>query len=352
MKICFFGIYDSAYSRNRVLISGFRENGYEVVECSADPRVYTRISKYFELYKEYKKIKGSDFKYVVVAFPGHTVVWLARLLFGKNIIFDAFVSLYNSEVEDRKSVSWWHPRALYYWLLDFSSCRMARKILLDTNTQISYFVERYHIQKNKFIRVFVGTTPRDFYPIAPVRKNNGKFIAHFHGTFIPLQGIEYIVRAAKLLEDDSGIVVRIIGTGQEYERVRNIAEHLSVRNIEFIGRVPLHDLNTYINDADVCLGIFGDTNKTPLVIPNKVYEAFACGKPVITADTLAVREITNIGKSAVLIPRADSTALASAICRLKNDPTLCEQLGTAAHALFQERFTPKQLVRKLLNEII
>lgn len=352
MKICFFGIYDSAYSRNRVLISGFRENGYEVVECSADPRVYTRISKYFELYKEYKKIKGSDFKYVVVAFPGHTVVWLARLLFGKNIIFDAFVSLYNSEVEDRKSVPPWHPRALYYWLLDFFSCRMAQKILLDTNAHISYFVERYHIQKNKFIRVFVGTTPKDFYPIAHVRKNNGKFIAHFHGTFIPLQGIEYIVRAAKLLEDDNEVVVRIIGTGQEYERVHDVAERLGVRNIEFIGRASLHDLNSYINDADVCLGIFGDTNKTPLVIPNKVYEAFACGKPVITADTPAMREITDDGKGAVLIPCADVEAISFAIRKLKNDAVFREHLGNTARVLFQEQFTPKQLARKLLSEII
>ncbi len=102
MKVCYFGIYNSEYSRNRVLISGFKKNGAEIYECRVGPRV-GKAKKFINLYKEYKKIKHNKFDYVIVAFPGHSVVWLAWLLFGKRIIFDAFTSLYNSNVYDRKN---------------------------------------------------------------------------------------------------------------------------------------------------------------------------------------------------------------------------------------------------------
>src|SRR3989344_4396171 len=119
-KVLFFGIYDPNYSRNAVLMLGFRENGWEVDECRIDPKQVGGLRKYLQLWKEGKKLKGDKFNLIIVAFPGHTVVWLARLLFGKKIIFDMFVSLYNSEVEDRGNVN-----RMWNYLLDWYSVRQA-----------------------------------------------------------------------------------------------------------------------------------------------------------------------------------------------------------------------------------
>ncbi len=35
MKVCYWGTYDKGYLRNKILITGLRENGVEVVECHA-----------------------------------------------------------------------------------------------------------------------------------------------------------------------------------------------------------------------------------------------------------------------------------------------------------------------------
>ena len=79
-KVCFFGIYDPTYSRNRVLIRGFQENGYKVVHCRVDPRIHKGFIKFGFLVREYFRVH-EKFDLVIVAFPGQTVVWLARILF-------------------------------------------------------------------------------------------------------------------------------------------------------------------------------------------------------------------------------------------------------------------------------
>src|SRR4051812_39712587 len=103
MKILFFGIYNPLYARNRVISRGFEENGCDVTYCNIDPGKNKGISKYIKLWKLAKEYKDTDIDYVVVAFPGHSVMWLAKILFPrKKIIFDAFLSLFDSNVYDRK----------------------------------------------------------------------------------------------------------------------------------------------------------------------------------------------------------------------------------------------------------
>jgi hypothetical protein len=57
-NICFFGIYDREYSRNKVIIDGFIENGYEVVHCNVNPRHHKGLYKYWLLIREWNKIKN------------------------------------------------------------------------------------------------------------------------------------------------------------------------------------------------------------------------------------------------------------------------------------------------------
>lgn len=63
----------------------------------------------------------------------------------------------------------------------------------------------------------------------------------------------------------------------------------------------------------MCLGVFGTGPKTELVVPNKVLQALAAGRPVITADTSAIREQTWPAHALTLIPAGDPAALADTL---------------------------------------
>ncbi len=354
--ICFFGIYNSEYSRNRVLISGFKQNGYTVIECNVNPSLYSSFGKYIALYKEYKKIRHKYFEFIIVAFPGHSIVWLARILFGKRIIFDAFVSLYNSEIEDRKMYSKWSLRALYDWLLDWSACKMADKVLLDTNIHIDYFVKRFFLSKDKFIRVFVGTNTEIFFPCTErtepdcVNSTQKSFIVHFHGNVTSLHGLDYILEAAKRLQDNN-ILFRFIVNEKGFEKISSYIQKHLLLNIEVSHQVSLDELRKRMWQADICLGIFGNTQKARIVIPNKIYEAIACKKPVITMDSPAIRELFTDKKNMLFCDHADAKSIADKIFLLYREANLKNMITFGGYGIFKRYTTPNTIVKTLLNNI-
>ncbi len=339
--ICYFGLYQGDYSRSRILLKGFRENDIKVLECSTTKK---GISKYSDLVWKHWSMRHS-YDALVVAFPGYQAAILARLLTRRPIIFDAFTSLHNSMVEDRKLVKPGSPRALYLWLLDWLACHLSDYILLDTSAHIELFVQKFGLGRQKFCRVFVGADEETLPPRQEGERP--EFIVHFHGSFIPLQGIEYIIKAAKILEQEPFRFV-IIGAGQTSAEIKKMANDLAIKNIEFIDTVPFAELATAMNRASIALGIFGDTEKARRVIPNKVYEAMASGLPIITARTPAALELLQDHETVLFCNLADAADLALKIKELYANQTLRETIAANARRLFLKRLTPRILVASLL----
>jgi glycosyltransferase involved in cell wall biosynthesis len=82
-----------------------------------------------------------------------------------------------------------------------------------------------------------------------------------------------------------------------------------------------------LHAAGCALGVFGTSEKARRVIPNKVFQALACGVPVITADTPASRELLVDEDSALLVPPGDADSLATAVRHLAEDPALARRLA-------------------------
>ncbi len=347
-KVLFFGIYDPAYSRNRVLMQGFRENDWEVVECRVDPKITKGLAKYIELWRDGKEAAQDKYDLVLVAFPGQTIVWLARLIFGKEIVVDLFLSLYDSNVFDRKLYSKYSFGALRDYLADWTAIHLSRLVLLDTNQHIEYAARMFHATKDKFVRVPIGAPDEMFKPLPPA--HNQVFTVHFHGMFIPLQGIEYILDAADILKNEN-IVWNIIGKGQMYQAMEEKKNKLGLGKVAFKGLATLEQVRDYIAGADVCLGIFGATDKTLRVIPNKVYECVAMGKPVISADSPAIREIFHDREDVLLCQVANGADLAKAIMFLKSDSALKERIAKGGLELYRSSLVPKHLVKELLDRL-
>ena len=112
---------------------------------------------------------------------------------------------------------------------------------------------------------------------------------------------------------------------------------MALENVRFPGWIPYEFIPNYLDKADVCLGIFGNTGKAARVIPGKVYEALAMGKAVITGDSPAIRELLVDGESAILCPRGNPESLASEIHRLYKNRDILIKISEGGRVVFGEQ---------------
>ncbi|MFI5400148.1 MAG: glycosyltransferase [SAR324 cluster bacterium] len=342
-RILFTGDYDPLYNRTLVITQGLAKLGVEVVHfpfASKRRRVARRLAELG---------RAADFVFLP-CFTHQQVAFVKAHLPALPLIFDPLVSRYMTRVLDYRDVSRYSIRALHNWLKDKIALSRADLVVCDTLAHAAYFHDKYRIDAAKFRLVPVGVNTEQFRPNAPaqpLRKPGDPLLVGFYGGFIPLQGAQAIVDAARLLQPHADIAFELVGTGFEYKGILRQLERRPLERMVLPGWVPQEDLNRHINAYDICLGIFGTGPKADLVVPNKVYHYAACGKPIVTKDSPAIREVfTDSADIALVAPRAE--ALAAAILALKNDPERCLRLGSAARRLMERDYNEVRIAERLL----
>jgi len=132
-------------------------------------------------------------------------------------------------------------------------------------------------------------------------------------------------------------------------------KNLPITNIRLLGKLPYEELPRLMSASHICLGIFGTTPKAQRVIPNKVFDAIAVARPVVTADTPAVQEVFTHGENIYLVPPGNPKALAHTILALKQNPILRNQIAIAGNQIFRERFSIQAIstkLTKLIKEVL
>ena len=376
MKVCYFGTYDVEQSRNNVIIQGLRQNGVDVVECHArlwydtadkirsvrgglfNPVLLGRaLGSYLRLIRRYTRI--GDYDVMVVGYAGHFDLFLAKLLTSfsrKPLVFDALLSLTETVVEDRGLAQRGSRLARLVYLVDKYACRLADLVLLDTEAHVRHFQRDLGVRPGKLRWVPVGADEVYCRGPSPVGESDPFRVVYF-GQYIPLHGVNHIVEAAKLLEEHPDIRFELVGDGQTYPEAASLAERLQAQNVTFrrTWLSPEDLIAEHLVPADVCLGVFGDSPKARRVGPIKVFVALALGKPVITGDSPAAREMLIHGTDAILCEMANPQALAQAILLLKRDRPLREKIAKQGYLSFQNKFSSQVIgatVKNHLTEVI
>ncbi len=83
-------------------------------------------------------------------------------------------------------------------------------------------------------------------------------------------------------------------------------------------------------------------------LPVSLIEALAAGKPIVASDIEGNREIVDDGVTGVIVPPADSRALADALVDLALRPERAQHLGRNARHAAKERFSEERMVRQVL----
>lgn len=338
-RIVFWGTYDKGKPRVRLLLAGARAMGLEVLECHSDiwkgvedksqlsgikakaKRILSLFLSYPFLIYRYLQLPPHDV--VIVSYMGQfdiLAIWLFACLRRVPICWDVFISLYDTVVIDRKIVRQNSMAALLLYSLEWLSSRAANQLFMDTHTHAKYFEKLYHLRPHSVKHVYVGAELNIFNKERMIQKPRAVFTVLFYGQFIPLHGIDTIVHAAKIIEkSEENVRWIIIGKGQEEPLIDSFIKETGIKSIQRISWVNYEELIDYIGMADICLGIFGVSGKATRVIPNKVYQILSAGKPLITGDTPAIRELLNEGPTIRLVTPGDPRVLTSEVLDLRKD---------------------------------
>jgi len=296
---------------------------------------------------------------MVVGYAGHFDLFLARLLTSfsrKPLVFDALLSLTETVIEDRGLAQRGSLLARLVYLVDKYSCRLADLVLLDTEAHVRHFQHDLGVKPGKLRQVPAGAD--EVYCRGPSPLGEGDpFRVVYFGQYIPLHGVNYVVEAARLLQEHPDIRFELVGDGQTYPEAASLAERLQVQNVTFrrTWLSPEDLIAEHIVPSDVCLGVFGDSPKARRVVPIKVFVALAMGKPVITGDSPAAREMLIHGADAILCEMANPRALAQAILLLKRNRSLREKLAKQGYLSFQNKFSARVIgatVKSYLTEVV
>jgi len=365
--VAYFGTYDPVYTRNAVLIAGLRERGVEVTEIHAPlpaldaagmataagaTRVAAAVAAaHLRLVLQHRHRLEVDA--VVVGYPGHFFVPFGRALAAVRrtcLVFDPLVSLADTFSGDRELVASRSPMGRAVDVVDRVAFSLPHLVLADTWAHAAFFGARFGLPRERLAVVPVGAPPAPQATGAARQLTAGEPLVVFqYGKWSPLHGAETVLAAADRLRDRPVRFV-LAGEGQLSVPLRAEIEWRGLTNVEWLGTLGPADLRARTLAADVCLGIFGSSDKARRVVPTKVHEALACGRPVVTADTAAARELLEDGVDAILVSAADSDALAGALERL-SDERLRAAVGRAALATYRRALTPAAVAGRLLDAL-
>jgi glycosyltransferase involved in cell wall biosynthesis len=343
------------------MLEGLRRVGVEVIECHAPlwtsiedrvqaagggwlrPAFIRRVlAAYLALLKRYRTI--GDYDVLVVGYPGQFDVYLARILAWlrrKPLVWDVFMSIYlialERDLDRRSSLTVKALRLIERW-----ACRLPDRLILDTAEYVAWFQRTHGVQPDRFRLVPTGADDRVYREVAADR-STGPFTAIYYGTFIRNHGVPVIIEAAHELAYDSTIHFVLIGDGPEKAAAVQLAQRYQLSNVSFVHWVAREALPAHVANADVCLGVFGTTQQSLMTVQNKIYEALAMRRPLITGDSPTVRAALTHGEHAYLCERDNPSALAEALRVLQHDPALRERLAAQGHARFNEAFTVQRL---------
>ncbi len=355
MRVLFFGTFDeNVHPRVRVLREGLAESGIEVetlnrpigdstaVRVAAGKSLWRGALWGYRLLRRWLGLLWASFGVkkpdaIVIGYLGVFDVIMARVRWPRSSIVLDHLAPLRGIAADRGIEG---VGANLMGVFDRLAERCADLVLYDTE-------ENAWGSGRKGLVVAVGADSRWF----ETRRMNeeGPLRVMFFGLFTPLHGAKVIGEAIAMLKGKE-IVFTLVGVGQDRETVLQATE--GVDSVTWVEWINPDELPQKVANHDVCLGIFGTTEKAFRVVPNKVYQGIAAGCVVVTSDTIPQRRA--LGEAAIFVEAGSAVSLRDALESLVEDRSLVEEMQRRSKdrgELFRSKAVVEPLVKRLDEEL-
>lgn len=161
------------------------------------------------------------------------------------------------------------------------------------------------------------------------------------GRLVEKKGFGDLIRAMGLLRDAGrSITCSIVGAGALEDELRVQIERAGLSSlVTLAGPRPQHEVVRAVTRAAVMVApcvVGADGNRDGM--PTVLLESMALGTPVVATPVTGVPELISDDRDGLLVPERDPEALAVAISRLVDDPSLRQRLAAEARRSIEVNF--------------
>jgi glycosyltransferase involved in cell wall biosynthesis len=166
----------------------------------------------------------------------------------------------------------------------------------------------------------------------------------FFGRIWPYKGLHYLIKAEpEIRRDMPDVKIVIAGVGDDFEQYRKMIE-----------RPENYAIHNYFISADECDRIFRESSVVVLPYTEATQSgviplAYSYAKPVIASRVGALEEAVVHGVTGLLVPPANSKALAAAVVELLRDPGRCREMGCAGRNKLDTEWSPQVVGLKAME---
>jgi len=288
------------------------------------------LALFWEFVLALRVLRTHGFDLIHACNPPDTIFLIGYFfkLFGKKFIFDHHDI--NPELYEAK----FGRRDLFYRLLRQLERWTFRAADVSIATNESYrriAIERGGMDPERVFVVRSGPDLRRLKIVPPVEslKKGRKYLVGYVGVMGKQEGIDYLLRAARLLVNDMkriDVHFGLVGGGTELEDMRAYAVALGIGDYcTFTGRVPDQQMLEMLNTADVCVNPDVANEMNDKSTMNKIMEYMALGKPVVQFDLTEGR--FSAQEASLYAEKNNELDLARKIAQLLDDPEARAKMG-------------------------
>ena len=188
----------------------------------------------------------------------------------------------------------------------------------------------------------------DTHKFKPSKINKKRFIVGTIKSIEQHNGIEVIIKAAKILVHDmnlSDIQFLIVGKGELLEKMKEKSRKYNLdKNITFTGHILHQEIVKYFQKLSIFIAV-----STRESFGVSILEAASCGIPAITSNVGGLTEVNKNLKTGYIIEANNGKMLSEKIIKLYNNDKLRKEMGKKARKRVIEKFDWNQNLEKMIT---
>jgi glycosyltransferase involved in cell wall biosynthesis len=176
----------------------------------------------------------------------------------------------------------------------------------------------------------------------------------YFGSLGLMDACDEIIRGFAKVNDRNRIHIIFIGDGTERAMLENLSIESGLsENVHFLGLLPKTELVGWLKVALASFVVFKNHPVLSTSSPNKMFDSFAAGVPVIQNTTGWIRELVDKSGCGINVEPENENSMANAIAFMASvDKDQLFAMKSASHYLASHEFDREHLAKKYLNAIL